>query len=987
MKIKRLLVIVLLIIPFFLFNFKSEALDTVELDNVNFTNLLVFAKFKDETEFIDDDNKGSTIRELVNNMYNESCFSVKDYFYQASGKRVKIKSLFLYDKNGNSITLSKERGYYAEKSDENPIGYEANEENYRFAELQRDWSDTINSTIDDGGYISDYDGIKHYSFSELDKNNDGYIDSINILYKKSPMNISVSWSSPLWNYQTECYDIEVNYDSRIIRSNKYLQVTVKDDPVYTDSIGKKIMSVGTITHEMGHIFGLKDLYSSSDKTAVGFMSLMGTKLTPVPQNMSIKEKEALGWLSPGQLEVINKPGQYTLNAIKDDNEAELIGYKCNIGNGYTLYLEYRNFASNGSRFDNKNKELYDSPNVLHKGNYLKSGLVCYLAKTDIKFPSNLNVSGKNWQFQVLGGQYGTRNDSALALYENYTIDYSNVYVEVISITDDKLTFSIEGEELESQESVSSIEFSNPPSMMSPNDLVKLEASIIGTNISKNAKIEYSISNNSSANTKIDENGNLVIASDENSLYITVVATYNGVSNSINIKINHNLMYIPKTDSTCVSTGIIEHYYCSICDKCFLDDDHLNEITNIIIPKLDHVEEIITGVDPDCINTGLTSGKKCSICGEIIEEQKVIPAKGHKEAIVLGRPASCEASGLTEGKICSVCNTILEKQEIIPATGHSEVLIKGKSATCEDEGITDGYKCQTCNKTIEEQKVIPAKGHKEAIVLGRPANCEVSGLTEGKICSVCNTILEKQEIIPATGHKYGEWIIIKEATETMTGLKQKECIECHNIVTDIIPKIPHTHTYTILLVNPTCKTVGYTLYTCGCGYSKKDNIVPALGHNIQMLEEIKPTCMDTGLTSGLKCSICGEIIEEQKIIPAKGHKETIVIGIPASCESSGLTEGKICSVCNIILEEQEIIPMLKHEESDWIIDVLPTTSKEGKKHKECINCNRIIESQSIPIIIDNKRNIIATTIIISITSITFIIVLTLIIKFLKRKSRL
>ncbi len=41
---------------------------------------------------------------------------------------------------------------------------------------------------------------------------------------------------------------------------------------------------------------------------------------------------------------------------------------------------------------------------------------------------------------------------------------------------------------------------------------------------------------------------------------------------------------------------------------------------------------------------------------------------------------------------------------------------------------------------------------------------------------------------------------------------------------------HQHTYTETVTEPTCEQDGYTTYTCACGYSYTDNVVPALGHD-------------------------------------------------------------------------------------------------------------------------------------------------------------
>ena len=44
------------------------------------------------------------------------------------------------------------------------------------------------------------------------------------------------------------------------------------------------------------------------------------------------------------------------------------------------------------------------------------------------------------------------------------------------------------------------------------------------------------------------------------------------------------------------------------------------------------------------------------------------------------------------------------------------------------------------------------------------------------------------------------------------------------------QVPHAHSYTAAVTAPTCTAAGYTTHTCSCGDSYKDNYVNALGHN-------------------------------------------------------------------------------------------------------------------------------------------------------------
>lgn len=50
--------------------------------------------------------------------------------------------------------------------------------------------------------------------------------------------------------------------------------------------------------------GLKDLYNSKNASPVYFMSVMAKHISPVPQFMSLKEKEVLGWTDENDIKTI-----------------------------------------------------------------------------------------------------------------------------------------------------------------------------------------------------------------------------------------------------------------------------------------------------------------------------------------------------------------------------------------------------------------------------------------------------------------------------------------------------------------------------------------------------------------------------------------------------------------------------------------------------------------------------------------------------------
>ena len=405
---------------------------------------------------------------------------------------------------------------------------------------------------------------------------------------------------------------------------------------------------------------------------------------------------------------------------------------------------------------------------------------------------------------------------------------------------------------------------------------------------------------------------------------------------------------------CVNTGLTEGKHCSACGYVIVAQE--------IVPALGHDEVTDAAVAPDCLNTGLTEGQHCGTCGEVLVAQETVPALGHDEVTDAAVAAGCETTGLTEGKHCGTCGEVLVAQTVIAATGHTEVIDAEVAATCTETGLTEGKHCGTCGEVLVAQETVPALGHEEVIDAAVDATCTETGLTEGKHCSVCDEVIVEQKTVPVIPHTPGDvatcttaqtctvcgeviaealdhdWVIdnSKEPTCTETGLEEgKHCSRCDEKVAQvIIPALGHTPGAGADCVNPQMCTV--------CG----EVLVPALGHTEEKVPAKAPTCTETGLTEGEKCSVCGTVTKAQEVIAALGHTAVIDAAKAPTCTATGLTEGSHCKVCNQVLVAQETVDALGHVEiTDAAVapDCVNTGLTEGK---HCDVCGEVLVAQTV-----------------------------------------
>lgn len=231
---------------------------------------------------------------------------------------------------------------------------------------------------------------------------------------------------------------------------------------------------------------------------------------------------------------------------------------------------------------------------------------------------------------------------------------------------------------------------------------------------------------------------------------------------------------------------------------------------------------------------------------------------------------------------------------IPSTHTHIYTEKVTDPTCFERGYTT-HTCAECGDSYADSYTEPTAHRYEASI--KTPTCTEPGYTL-HTCLKCADLVRDNEV-PATGHTWGEWLVIRPATETEDGLRERSCAVCLTTQAVAIPKADkdHVHTYEITLVKePSCTEAGYTVYTCSvCKISYESDQKPVKPHTFGETKTIPATCKDRGYDCN-QCLYCG--LENRS-----NYKD--IVG---------------------------------HTWEDWVVTIRPTVSKKGERTRTCKVCN-------------------------------------------------
>ena len=184
------------------------------------------------------------------------------------------------------------------------------------------------------------------------------------------------------------------------------------------------------------------------------------------------------------------------------------------------------------------------------------------------------------------------------------------------------------------------------------------------------------------------------------------------------------------------------------------------------------------------------------------------------------------------------------------------------------------------------------------------------------------------------HAYGEWVVVKEATELEEGLKERVC-SCGEKETETIEKLEHTHVFDewVVVKEATETEEGTKERTCSCG-EKETETIEKLEHTHVFGEwVVVKEATETEEGSKERECACGE--KETETIAKLEHVHEFGEWVVVK-EATDLEEGSKERECACGEKETETIAKLEHVHAfgEWVVVKEATEKEAGLKEREC-----------------------------------------------------
>ena len=418
------------------------------------------------------------------------------------------------------------------------------------------------------------------------------------------------------------------------------------------------------------------------------------------------------------------------------------------------------------------------------------------------------------------------------------------------------------------------------------------------------------------------------------------------------------------EATCLQNGVTEQEeYCIECGTV------VNTIS-ITLNALGHKMGEWYTVTPATSTTEGIEKRDCVRCtySETRKIGKIDVPHNHtlEEKVVRTIEATCLQGGVKETQVvCIDCHVIVDtRSESTAALGHSYEEVERLDPQIGKSGYIV-YECSRCGDryTVTLPALVRDHTHIYNVTVDVVApTCTTNGLQ--KIFCSCGSYVEHH--VSALGHAMGDWHTVRPATETETGLEERNCTRCDHSETRELPTLDHTHTTNTRIVAdvaPSCTKDGYkTVETfcksCGMVLNTETTRIDALGHAMGDWHTVRPA---TETETGLEQRDCGRCdYNETRELPTLDHTHVIDTRITADVAPSCIEDGyktveTFCKSCGMVLNtETTPIDALGHNMGEWYVVVEPTTSSTGIEQRDCSRCDHYEEREISKLPVDTSN---------------------------------
>jgi len=417
-------------------------------------------------------------------------------------------------------------------------------------------------------------------------------------------------------------------------------------------------------------------------------------------------------------------------------------------------------------------------------------------------------------------------------------------------------------------------------------------------------------------------------------------------------------------------------YCAVCGE----ETSRDKVTVDAIGHKAGDVVVENNVAPDCDTAGSYDNVTyCTVCGEETSRNTVtVDALGHKYDSAVTDP-TCEDKGYTT-YTCSVCGDTYTADEV-DALGHTdgEVVVENNVAPdCENAGSYDNVTyCTVCGEELSRTPVtVDALGHTEGETVVEnevKPDCENDGSYDNVVyCTVCDKELSREtKTVSALGHTPKDAVVEGEVDSTCSKEgSYDEVVYCEVCGDELsrtektIEKKAHTEGKPIEenRVEATCEAAGSYEEVVKCSVcdeelSRTEKIIEKLPHTEETIPAVDATCEATGLTAGVKCSVCGEVIKAQETVAALGHTEGSVVvenNVAPDCVNKGSYDNVVyCTVCKKELSRETItVKALGHTEGSVVVEnnVAPDCENAGSYDNVvyCTVCEKELDRDTVTV---------------------------------------